>query len=100
VRPNGKSGCVRKQYGPFASGDLISAVTDVNAVAELYSLRPVCLLYFFLRVYTLEATLAIQPSSGASIGVPTNSLQMARSGNIPKRYICRLRVMSYSQNLR
>jgi hypothetical protein len=35
----------------------------------------------------LQAALAIEPSSGASIGVTASSLQLARSGNRPKRYI-------------
>jgi hypothetical protein len=35
-------------------------------------------------MYELKTVLIIDPSSGASIGVPVNSFQLARSGKIPK----------------
>jgi hypothetical protein len=47
----------------------------------------VVLSYFCFTCYFLWAAVAIEPSSGASISVPVNSLQLARSGNIPMRFV-------------
>jgi hypothetical protein len=64
----------------------ISAPIYANAIAELY-LRYVLCNYLF-RVYSLQAVLVIDPSSGASTGVSANSLQLAGIGNMLKCFIC------------
>lgn len=54
-----------------------------SSTAEFY-LR-VCPLYGLSSHVTLVSSFVIEPSCGASIGVPVNSLQLARNCGIPKR---------------
>jgi hypothetical protein len=78
--------CIRKQYGPFPGGDLISARIDPNTL--LSCTLPSVLCSYLLRVFSLYWGLIIEPSSGVSIGVTPNSMQLARAGNIPKHFVC------------
>lgn len=74
--------CVQKQYRQFPSGDLISAPIDANNIAEFYSRT--CFLLLFSHLLPLQAALLIWASSGASVEVLVNSLQLERSGNMLK----------------
>jgi hypothetical protein len=58
-------------------------------LTSLLSFTLSCVLFsYLLRVYLLWAALVIGPSSYASIGVPANSFQLTRTGNILKRCVC------------
>jgi hypothetical protein len=57
--------------GPYPGGDLISVRIHANVVVELDST-----VIFLARIPRKE-----QESSGGSIGVPANSLELARRGS-------------------
>jgi hypothetical protein len=40
-----------------------------------------------IHAYPLQAALVIETSSSTAIGVPANSLQLTRGGNIPRCFI-------------
>jgi hypothetical protein len=85
VRQNGKSCPCPQILWIFPHGDLISAPIDANDIAKLCC--PYDLFSYLLHVYPLQAALVIEPSSGAPIGGPANSLQLTRSGNVLWRFM-------------